>query len=98
MTTSRQYYNVGVIVFDGADILDFAGPMEILSHTSHNRSPDNPDRMFKIQTIARKPTIRAAGSLAVSVDLLLDEAINVNLEFWHPDRNRWTNSSGSRVA
>ncbi|KAJ5621005.1 hypothetical protein N7510_004989 [Penicillium lagena] len=81
MATSKQYYNVGVIVFDGADILDFAGPMEILSHISHNRSSDNPDRMFKIQTIARKPTIRAAGSLAVNVDLLLDEATGVISSF-----------------
>ncbi|KAJ5831824.1 ThiJ/PfpI family protein [Penicillium riverlandense] len=81
MTTPKQYYNVGVIVFDGADILDFAAPMEVLSHTSHNRSSDNPDRIFKMQTIARKPSIRAAGSLAVNVDLLLGEAINAISSF-----------------
>lgn len=73
--TDKQYYNVGVLLFQGADILDFAGPMEVLSHVSHNRNPDNPDRIFTILTIAQTTTIRAANALTVRVDTSLDDAL-----------------------
>ncbi|KAF5572252.1 DJ-1 domain-containing protein [Fusarium pseudoanthophilum] len=75
MSTSAKLYNVGVLVFDGVDILDFAGPIEIFSHVSHNKNPDNPDRIYKCQTIGRSHTIRAADSLTVAVDLLINEAL-----------------------
>ncbi|KAJ5104405.1 ThiJ/PfpI family protein [Penicillium alfredii] len=75
IASSNQHYKVGVLVFPGADILDFAGPMEVLSHVSHNRNPDRPDRMFDICTIARRSSILSAGSLTVAADLLLDEAL-----------------------
>ncbi|KAF5646713.1 DJ-1 domain protein [Fusarium tjaetaba] len=75
MSTSAKLHNVGVLVFDGVDILDFAGPIEIFSHVSHNKNPDNPDRIYKCQTIGRSHTIRAADSLTVAVDLLINEAL-----------------------
>lgn len=71
----KQYYNIGVLLFQGADILDFAGPMEVLSHVSHNRNPDDPDRMFTVQTIAQTSNIRAANALSVRVDVLLHDAM-----------------------
>lgn len=74
-TTDKQYYNVGVLLFHGADILDFAGPMEVLSHVLHNRNPDDPDRMFSIHTIAQSTAIRAANALTVRVDTFLDYAL-----------------------
>lgn len=74
-TVEKHYYNVGVLLFQGADILDFAGPMEVFSHVSHNRNPDDPDRMFTIQTIARSTNIRAANALTVQVDTILDHAL-----------------------
>ncbi|SCV57115.1 related to ThiJ/PfpI family protein [Fusarium fujikuroi] len=75
MSASAKHYSVGVLVFDGVDILDFAGPIEIFSHASHNKSPDNPDRIYKCQTIGRSHTIRAADSLTVAVDLLINKAL-----------------------
>lgn len=75
MLSPKRYYKVAVLLFDGVDILDFTGPVEILSHVSHNKNPDNPDRMFEITTIARRKTIRAAGSLTIQTDLLLDDAM-----------------------
>lgn len=70
-------YKVGVLLFQGTDILDFAGPMEVLSHVSHNRNPNQPDRMFTLETIAQTPTICAAGGscLTVQVDTLLEHAL-----------------------
>jgi len=77
MSSASQYYKVGVLLFQGADVLDFAGPMEVLSHVSHNRNPDQPDRMFTLETIAKGPTIRAAGGhcLTVEADTLLEHAL-----------------------
>ncbi|KAF7715704.1 Uncharacterized protein PECH_008532 [Penicillium ucsense] len=73
--TDKQYYHVGVLLFPGVDILDFAGPMEVLSHALHNRNPDEPDRMFLFITIARTSFIQAASSFTIKVDVLLDEAL-----------------------
>lgn len=72
---SKSYYKVGVLLFERGDILDFTGPMEVLSHVSHNRNPDEPDRMFTIETIARSSSICAANCLTVKCDVLLEDAI-----------------------
>ena len=75
MSSQKHYYKVGILLFNGVDILDFAGPIEILSHVSHNRNPDAPDRMFEIVTIGRTNTIRAAGSFTIQTDILLEEVM-----------------------
>lgn len=75
MPPPKRYYKVAVILFDGVDILDFTGPIEVLSHVSHNKNPDKPDRMFQITTIGQNPTIRAAGSLTIQNDILLETAM-----------------------
>ncbi|KAJ5688867.1 hypothetical protein N7462_003259 [Penicillium macrosclerotiorum] len=80
-TPENQYYRVGVLLFQGTDILDFTGPMEVLSHVSHNRNPDAPDRMFEFQTFARESTIRAANILTLSVDTLLEDALKAISEY-----------------
>lgn len=72
---AKPYYNVGVLLFEGGDILDFTGPMEVLSHASHNRNPDKPDRRFTIETIARSASICAANCLTVKCDVLLEDAV-----------------------
>lgn len=72
---AKQYYKVGMLLFEGGDILDFTGPMEVLSHVTHNRNPDQPDRMFAFETIARSPSICAAGCLTVQGNALLEDAI-----------------------
>ncbi|RJE18738.1 ThiJ PfpI family protein [Aspergillus sclerotialis] len=74
MSSPKHYYKVGILLFNGVDILDFAGPIEILSHVSHNGNPDAPDRMFEIVTIGQTNAIRAAGSLTIQTDILLEEA------------------------
>ncbi|KAJ5992175.1 ThiJ/PfpI family protein [Penicillium sp. IBT 35674x] len=78
-TPEKYYAKVGVLLFEGADLLDFAGPMEVLSHVLHNRNPDDPDPMFKIETWARTPTIRS--TLTVKVDHLLEDAVKDLAEY-----------------
>lgn len=77
--TEKYYAKVGVLLFEGADLLDFAGPMEVLSHVLHNHNPDDPDPMFKIETMARTPTIRS--TLTVKVDHLLEDAVKDLAEY-----------------
>jgi transcriptional regulator GlxA family with amidase domain len=79
--SSNKYYRVGVLLIPGGDLLDFAGPIEVLSHVSHNRSPDSPDRMFEIKTIASTPAVCAAKTLTVQADILLPEAIDGIADF-----------------
>lgn len=74
--SAHVYYKVGVLLFEGGDILDFTGPMEVLSHVSYNRNPDQPDRMFTFETIARNSSVRAASCLTVQADVVLKDAIN----------------------
>lgn len=74
-TTENLYAKVGVLLFSGADLLDFTGPIEVLSHVLHNRNPDDPDPMFTIETMAQTATIRSGCSLTVKVDRLLEDAV-----------------------
>lgn len=71
----KYYAKVGVLLFEGVDLLDFAGPMEVLSHVLHNRNPDDPDPMFKIETMARTSTIRSNSALTVKADHLIENAV-----------------------
>jgi hypothetical protein len=50
--SSNQAHKVGVLIYRGVDVLDFAGPIEVLSNVTHNRSLEDSDRMFDIKIIA----------------------------------------------
>ncbi|KAL5693607.1 hypothetical protein EMGR_004612 [Emarellia grisea] len=80
-TPPKKYYKVAVLLFEGVDILDFTAPMEVFTHTSHNRNPDNPDRVFQINTIARSRTVNAKKALTVQTDLLLEDAMQGLADF-----------------
>ncbi|KAJ5642085.1 ThiJ/PfpI family protein [Penicillium lividum] len=80
-TPEKLYAKVAILLFSGADLLDFAGPVEVLSHVLHNRNPDDPDPMFTIETIARTSTTRSNSSLTVKVDKLLEDAVKDLTEY-----------------
>ncbi|KAF4268719.1 hypothetical protein LV155_005513 [Aspergillus fumigatus] len=80
-TPPKKYYKVAVLLFEGVDILDFTAPMEVFTHTSHNRNPDSPDRVFQINTIARSRTVNAKKALTVQTDLLLEDAMQGLADF-----------------
>ena len=63
--TPTKRYTVGLLIFNRVDVLDFAGPIEIFSHVSLNKNPDDPDRVYECLTISRERTVRAADSLTV---------------------------------
>ncbi|PKY03809.1 class I glutamine amidotransferase-like protein [Aspergillus campestris IBT 28561] len=71
MSPPKKYYKVAVLIFKGVDLLDFTGPLEILSHVSHNHNPDDPDLAFTIDIIARDSIVRAKNALSINADLVI---------------------------
>ena len=73
-STSKPVYQVAVLMFNGVDILDFAGPVEMLSHISYNRNPDAPEHVFKFHLVANSQAVRSGGCITVNADLTFEEA------------------------
>ncbi len=62
--------NVGILIFDDAEVLDFAGPFEVFSVTES--APDT--KCFNVFTIShRSGSIRAVNGLNVLPDYTIDE-------------------------
>lgn len=63
-------WNVGILIFDGVEVLDFAGPFEVFSRTRlrpgiESRRTDE-DAPFRVFTVARhRDVVRATGGLEV---------------------------------
>jgi transcriptional regulator GlxA family with amidase domain len=59
---------VGILIFDGVEVLDFCGPFEVFATTAMPDAgpPDEEARPFRVLTIAeRQGTVRATGGLLV---------------------------------
>lgn len=62
-------YTVGILLFDDVEVLDFAGPYEVLSVTED----ENTDKLFNVVTISEKgQLIRARNGLKVEPDYHFD--------------------------
>lgn len=62
---AKPTYHAAILLFPQADILDYAGPLEVLTHALHNRNPEAPEPIFTIDTVARDglpPTISTGKS------------------------------------
>ncbi|KAI9720176.1 MAG: hypothetical protein M1812_002994 [Candelaria pacifica] len=71
---SKPSYNLAILLFPDVDILDFAGPLEMLSHFSHSADHVTHGGVFIPHLIAATSSIRAGGWLSVNADTLLSEA------------------------
>src|SRR5262245_36163252 len=63
-------WNVGILIFDGVEVLDFAGPFEVFSRTRLAAGPDSrrsdDAAPFSVFTVARtRASIKATGNLDV---------------------------------
>src|SRR5262245_6449736 len=55
--------NVGILIFDDAEVLDFAGPFEVFAITAEI----NNDALFNVFTVAAAPrAVRAVNGLSVN--------------------------------
>jgi transcriptional regulator GlxA family with amidase domain len=71
MNPITKQYHVAILIFHGADMLDFTGPMEIFSHANSASLSDS----FKITTIARTRTVQTGSATKLTVDLLILDAL-----------------------
>jgi transcriptional regulator GlxA family with amidase domain len=63
-------WNVGILIFDGVEVLDFAGPFEVFSRTRLQAGPDSrrseDAAPFEVFTVARtRAPIKTTGNLEV---------------------------------
>lgn len=79
-----EKWNAAILIFDGVEVLDFAGPFEVFSRTrltpgvESRRSDD--DAPFHVFTIAKtKEVITATGGLRVLPDHSFQEAPPIDL-------------------
>ena len=76
--------NVAVLIFDGVEVLDFAGPFEVFSRTRtepgvESRLSDD-SAPFRVFTVAKTAApVTATGGLKVLPDYALDEAPTIDL-------------------
>jgi transcriptional regulator GlxA family with amidase domain len=77
-------WNVGILVFDGVEILDFAGPFEVFSRTrlvagaASRRSEDSAP--FNVFTVAKSSApVRTTGELIVTPHYRFGEAPKIDL-------------------
>ena len=53
MFAETPAFKTAVLIFPGADILDYAGPLEILSSSLYGNDRNNPKPVFDVHTVAR---------------------------------------------
>ena len=67
--------NVGILLFDEVEVLDFAGPYETFAVTIDN----NNNKVFNVFTVAQKHEISARNGLLVTADYLLENSPHIDI-------------------
>jgi len=70
-----------LLIYEGADLLDFTGPMQVMSHATHNHKADHPVPVFEVKTIAQKRLVHTAITLHFEPDMLLPDALDKISEY-----------------
>ncbi|KAL8966039.1 MAG: hypothetical protein Q9183_003553, partial [Haloplaca sp. 2 TL-2023] len=70
----NRVYEVGILLYDGADLLDFAGPHGVLSHVSYNNNPISPEHVFNIQLISAQEEVTASDPVTFKRHISIPEA------------------------
>ena len=77
-SNNKPIYRVAVLLFPNADILDYAGPIEALSHANWNRDRAAPERIFEIHTAGRAtdvPVPTGDVNLKIQPSILIEELL-----------------------
>ena len=79
-----QQLNTGIVIFDGVEVLDFAGPFEVFSRTRLEPGPasrrSEESAPFRVFTVARSlETVVATGGLGVVPAYTFDDAPPIEL-------------------
>ncbi|MCC6313704.1 MAG: DJ-1/PfpI family protein [Thermomicrobiales bacterium] len=67
MSDDLRPLSVGIVVFDGVEVLDFCGPFEVFATAATPVAPGEPEQLrFRVSVLAeRSATIRCTGGLLV---------------------------------
>jgi len=69
-----QLRQVGILIFDGVEVLDFCGPFEVFSVARRPGENSEEQRLFNVRTIAEeRRTIRTTGGLLVEPHLAIND-------------------------
>ena len=65
---------VGILIFDGVEVLDFCGPFEVFSVARRPGENGNEQKLFNVRTIAAaRRTVTCTGGLLVEPHLAIDD-------------------------
>lgn len=67
-------FKVAMLMFDGVDVLDFAGPLEMFSYMSYNHETGRKEPGFSVQFIAQSEIITTSTDLRVLRDSSIEQA------------------------
>ena len=72
LMTEHSVMNVGILIFDGVELLDMAGPYEVFTTAARvlaRSQPPGTPALFSVTTIARRPgTVQARAGLRLQPD------------------------------
>lgn len=83
-STSQPSHRVAVLLFPDATILDFAGPIDVLSHATKGNEPDSRDPIFSIETVSRTeeaPISTGYGTMFIQPSMSLEQTIEESDRF-----------------
>lgn len=66
--------NVGILLFDEVEVLDFAGPFEVFAITQRNNK-----KVFNVFTVAEKKELTARNGLEVNAKYFLDDCPDIDI-------------------
>jgi len=80
----REAWNTAILVFDGVEVLDFAGPFEVFSRTRLEPGPESRRRdegaPFRVFTVApERREVVATGGLRLEAAFTFEDAPHVDL-------------------
>jgi transcriptional regulator GlxA family with amidase domain len=67
--------NIGILIFDDVEVLDFCGPFEVFSVTGYQRK----ERPFKIFTVAENSPVTARNGLSVNPTYFLSDDVMIDI-------------------
>ena len=69
-----QLRQVGILIFDGVEVLDFCGPFEVFSVARRPGENSEEQRLFNVRSIAEeRRTVRTTGGLLVEPHLAIND-------------------------
>lgn len=71
----NKHRNVGILIFDDAEVLDFCGPFEVFSVASGQSTRPS----FQVFTVAEKCPVKARNGLSVNPDFRLDNCPHLEI-------------------